>query len=910
MTRRGMRDGADTGCRTAVPADHTLAPSWHGMDVATVEARLDTTTHGLSRDEAAARLRRFGPNRLEEAPPPSWLVLVVRQFRSPLIYILVAALGVTVLLGETLDASVIAVVLALNAVIGFAQERKAEQAVHALMGLVVSHARVIRSSEEWDVDSSEIVPGDVVLLEPGARVPADLRLVSANGLRVDESLLTGESAPASKGTEPVEDQRPLADRRCVAYTGSIVTVGRGAGLVVATGPQTELGGIAGLMRREEVPPTPLQQRMDRFARLIGSAVAIGAAVAFMSGVMLGEPAHEMFLIAVALAVSAVPEGLPIAVTITLAIGVRRMARRRAIVRRLAAVETLGSTTVIGSDKTGTLTDNRMTVQTIWTVGHRYRVASDGQDGAFLEEGESAWIDARSALHWCLLTGVLSNEAEAYLREDTIEATGDPTEIALLLSAMSARIEPDEARNAYPLRADVPFEPTRSYSAALREHHDRSYVFAKGAPERIVPMCSQMLTDDGTAPLDRPLILTAAHQLAGEGLRTLAFAYRRIDDPSAAISLDPPRALVFVGLQAMMDPARHGVREAIEGCHRAGIRVVMITGDHAATAASIGHRVGVETAGVLDGTELDQLDDGQLQTAIADTSVFARVSPEQKLRIVNAFQSAGHVVAVTGDGVNDAPALKAAQIGIAMGQGGTDVAREAADMVLADDNFVSIVAAIEEGRVTFDNIRKVTFFLVSTGAAELAAILTGVWLQWPLLLLPAQLLWLNLVTNGLQDIALAFEPGGHHVLQRPPRGAREGILSRLLWERTVLAGVVMAAGTLAMFRWELTTTGSLQRAQTVALSTMVVYQVFQAGNARTETTSLFRVRPWSNPFLLIATMAAVGVHVAALYLPATQYILRVEPIEPAAWVRIVVVASTILVAMEAHKAVARRRQRTS
>ena len=880
---------------------------WHSLDGDEVTQRLETGGHGLTDAEAAARRTRYGPNQLEEEPPtPAWLVFV-RQFRSPLIFILLGALGVTVLLGEYLDASVIAAVLVLNAVIGFTQERKAEGAVLALMQLVVPHARVVRDARDEEIDSRDLVPGDVVLLESGARIPADLRLIGVNALQVDESLLTGESASVTKKIEPVPPGAQLGDRSCMVYTGATVTAGRGRGVVVATGANTELGAIAGLMRSETVAATPLQRRMDHFARIIGIAVGLAAVVAFVSGVALGEAVEDMFLVAVALAVSAVPEGLPVAVTITLAVGVRRMARRNAIVRRLPAVETLGSTTVIGSDKTGTLTENRMTVEEIWTPGHRYTLGGAVPDGEYFEGDEPAAIGDHPGLHATLLAGVLTNEADLYWAGDDLTTTGDPTEIALLLSALTASLEPGDVRTAYPVFADIPFEPSQQYSASIRTRHDQHTVFVKGAPERVLAMCSQMLTDDGPVPLDLDEVAAAARSMAARGQRVLGFAHHTLPGPPGdPDDVGEPDGLVFVGLQAMIDPPRAGVKDSIAACQLAGIRVVMITGDHVDTARAIASQLGIAvTEEALTGTQLAELDDQALAERVDRVPVYARVSPEGKLRIVRALQARGEIVAVTGDGVNDAPALKAAEIGIAMGDKGTDVAREASEMVLADDNFVSITAAVEEGRVTFDNIRKVTFFLVSTGAAEITAILVAVWLQWPLILLPAQLLWLNLVTNGVQDVALAFEPAEPGVLRRPPRRPGGGVLDRLMWERVVLAGFVMGAGMLVMFRWELDSTDSLVRAQTVALTTMVVFQVFQAGNSRSETESVFRRSPFSNKLLFLATIAAIGIHVAALYLPPMQYVLRVEPIEIGTWLRIVVVAASIIVAMEVHKALRRR-----
>lgn len=882
---------------------------WHAMTADEVQEVLASDRHGLPAGEVAARQARFGPNQLQDDPATPPILVLLRQFRSPLIYLLVAAAVVTVLLDEYVDASVIVFVLLLNAAIGFVQERKAEGAVRALKKLVVARTRVVRNGVEAEIDSRDLVSGDVVLLESGVRVPADLRLTWVNGLQTDESLLTGESMPVTKGTNPVSAHAVLADRRGMAHTGTIVTSGRGRGLVVLTGADTELGTIADLIRQEERAQTPLQERMARFARTIGIIVGISAATSFVSGVALGADAQEMFLTAVALAVAAIPEGLPVAFTITLALGVRRMAQRNAVIRRLPAVETLGSTTVIGSDKTGTLTQNRMTVQQLWVPGCYAGVSGSGS--GFISQGKPVSLDQEPALRLTLLAGVLTNESEVYRREGKMEVTGDPTEAALLVSAISAGIDPEDARETHAVVAEIPFESQRRYSASLRAHEGRYTFYVKGAPESVVDMCSGMLTPEGVVPIDPERVHQAARRLAADGLRVLAMAYKSLPSfeavPGGLPDLD---SFVFLGMQGMLDPPRPGVRDAVASCREAGIRVVMITGDHVITARAIARELGIagEADSALSGEDLAGLSPEQLKERVGQVSVFARVSPEDKLRIVRALQDLGHVVAVTGDGVNDAPALKAAAIGIAMGESGTDVAREAADMVLTDDNFVSIVAAVEEGRVTFDNVRKVTFFLVSTAVATIAAILFSVWARWPLLMVPAQLLWLNLVTNGLQDVALAFEPGEGRTLRRQPRDAREGILSRLLWTRSVLAGAVMAAGTLGLFRWELDRTGSLASAQTVALTTMVVFMAFHAGNSRSHSVSLFRLSPISNPFLFIATVTAVAVHAAALYLPATQFVLRVEPIELAAWIRIVAVAATILVVMEADKAFRRARLR--
>ena len=880
--------------RADSPTD-TSAPQWHALDVDTVERLLATSRSGLASGEAAERLETHGRNQLEDEAPVHPLRVFVGQFADPLIVILLVAGAVTIALGELLDTSLIAAALLLNATIGFVQERRAASAVRALMQLVVPRSRVLRDGIERDLDSAELVPGDVVLLEPGTRVPADLRVLDVNGLTVDESLLTGESLPVAKRTASVAADATTSDRASMLFAGTTVSSGRGRGCVVATGTRTELGAIAGLIRLEEATEAPLRTKMDRFAKVIGISVLIASTVTFASGVILGHSADRMFHTAVAMAVSAVPEALPVAVTVTLAIGVSRMARRNAVVRHLSAVETLGSMTVVGSDKTGTLTENRMSVQVVWAGGATARAPLGGS-----ELGDVARL--------ALLSGVLTNEATMADGPDGPSFIGDPTEVALLQAAIEAGIDPDDARRRSKLVADIPFEPERRWSATIRIHDGRQTLFVKGAPEEVTAMCSRMLTPAGVVPIDTMVVVAAARRLAADGLRVLAMGYRQLPPDDLDDGDVVPSDLVLVGLQGMMDPPREGVSEAIEACHDAGVRVIMITGDHADTARAIALRHGLvqsAAAPVMAGADLMSIDDATLREVVGRTAVFARMSPTDKLRVVRCLHDIGHIVAVTGDGVNDAPALQAAAIGVAMGRSGTDVAREASDMVLSDDNFVSIVGAMREGRVAFANIRKVSFFLVSTAVAETAAIMLTVWLGWPLLFVPAQILWLNIVTNGVQDLALAFEPGSPDANRRPPRPRYEGILSATMWERTAVTGVVMAIGALVMFRWQLDRSDSLVTAQSVALTTMVIFNIFQVGNARSENRSLFALSPLGNPFLFWATIAALALHVTALYLPPTQFVLSVEPISLTAWRHAVVVASSILVASEAHKAVRRR-----
>ncbi len=879
----------------------------HALEAEEVVATLDgDAEEGLSAGQAATRLAEHGPNTVEEDEGPSRLAILLHQFTSPLIYLLIVAAIVTTLLGEYVDTGVIVAVLLLNAVIGYTQESKAEASVKALMQLAAPRARVVRDGEEREVEAVDLVPGDLVLLESGSKVPADLRLLSTRSLEVDESLLTGESTAVRKHADPIDADTYTADRANVAFMGSSVITGRGRGLVGATGTDTELGKIAEQVRTEEQPQTPLQQRMGRFANLIAVLVVSAAAVSFALGLAVGEPAGDMFMLAVALAVAVVPEGLPVVFTVALALGVRRMAARRALIRRLPAVETLGSTTTIGSDKTGTLTENRMTVTEVWTFSGVRTV--DGDEEAFGEgdgdaEGGDA-VDLEDGLRAVLLAGVLANEAQLYRSDGETRTEGDPTEVALLVAASRLGLDPGRARRRAEAHLELPFESDRRFSAVVADvdgDPDDRRVLVKGAPERVLDMCTAA---DGADELAREAVLDAAADMATRGLRVLAMAH----GPVADIPVDDRdlafEGLTFAGLQGMLDPPRQGVPESIRACADAGVRVCMITGDHPETGLAIARDIGIaeEGARVVTGAEMEHLDDDDLDGFVEDVSVYARVAPDHKHRIVKSLQRRGHTTAVTGDGVNDAPALKAADIGVAMGRDGTDVAREASDMVLTDDNFSSIVAAVEEGRVTFDNVRKVTFFLVSTGAAAIVALLSTIPLGLVLPFVPAQLLWLNVVTNGLQDLALAFEPGEEGVLRRPPRRREEGLVSGLLWERAALVGVVMAIFTLVLFDWQLDRTDSIEQARTVALSTMVVFMGVHLFNARSLHRSLFRTPLLSNRFLLVAQVLALGVHIGALYLPATQFVLRVEPIDVRAWGLIVAASLSMIVVNELHKLV--------
>lgn len=881
--------------------------AWYQIDVNEIFKTLKTTEQGLTNEAADDRLQQYGPNRLAEEETVSRLKILIHQFTSPLIYILLVAAVVTAFLGEYIDTGVILAIVLLNAVIGYIQEYKAEKSVRALKKMVVPKARVLRNGKEKEIQSERLVPGDIVLLSSGAKVPADLRLFRAAELNIDEAMLTGESVPVAKTTEPIPAERLTpGDQVNMAFMGTVVVSGRGRGVVAETGAETILGTIAREVREAGVVRAPLQEKIGRFAKTIGLIILAASALLFLIGILIGESVEAMFMTAVAVAVAAVPEGLPIVVTITLAIGVARMARRNAIIRNLPAVETLGSTTVIGSDKTGTLTKNEMTVRLAYDGTHIYELTGTGYAprGEILKDGLPIEPGALNRLRPLFRIGLLCTESDLYQEDGAYRIEGDPTEGALIVSAVKGGLDPEQERERYPLTAMIPFESELGYMATLHRHGGRKFIFVKGAPEKIVEMCA--LSEAGP---DRGTIMKIADQFAAEGLRVLAMAYREIPPDQETLAHDHLAfGLLFAGLQGMIDPPRPEAVDAVARCKKAGIRTVMITGDHAVTARAIAKQIGIvdDAAEVLGGKELEAMDDEALFEKIKGVSVYARVSPQHKLRITQQLIRRGEVVAITGDGVNDAPALKAAHIGIAMGKTGTDVAREAADMVLTDDNFASIAHAVEEGRVVFDNIRKVTFFLIPTGVGAILSIFGAVLLGVPIPYVPAQLLWINVVTNGLQDVALAFEPGEPGIIDRPPRSPKEGIMSRILKERTVLVGLIISAGVIYNFNETLNDGASIEKARSVAVTTMVFFQFFQAWNSRSETESIFRIPLMSNPFLFYSLIAAFFAQLAVLYVPALQWVFRTVPLDFTDWLEIGAMAITVVAAVEIDKWLRRRR----
>jgi Ca2+-transporting ATPase len=887
--------------------------SWHLLEDHEAFSQLNTSAEGLSQVQVVEKRREFGPNELvakEQAVP---LVILLHQLQSPLIYLLIAAAILTLVLGKYIDTAVILAVVVLNSVLGFFQEYKAEQSLRALAQFTTPLARVVREGIEMEIPARELVPGDIVLLTSGFRVPADLRLVRTIELKVDEAILTGESLPVTKNTEVVCDlEAPVGDRLCMAFMGSMVVSGRGAGVVVSTGISTEFGQIFDQVRQVGETKSPLQTRMEGFSLQIAYLALAVTALMLVLGIIVGEPLVNLLVTAVATVVAAIPEGLPVTITIALAVGVQRMARRQAIIRKLPVVETLGSCTVICSDKTGTLTRNEMTVTRLAVGGAIFEVSGAGYSprGEISLGGVPVRLPDHPALELGLRIGLLCNESNVYAQDGKYQVDGDPTEAALIVAAQKGGLREELERETYVQTAEIPFESERQYMATLhRTDSGKQLIFAKGAPEKILGMSQDRLNQDGsTGPLDNEALLAQARDLASSGLRVLALGFASA--PASMKELDHhdlEGKLTLVGFQAMIDPPRPEAIEAIANCQRAGIRVAMVTGDHRITAEAISKQMGIlspDRTGSLEGRDVEGMSDEELAKKVGGVSVFARAAPEHKLRVVQQLRRQGEVVAVTGDGVNDAPALKQADIGIAMGITGTDVAKESADMVLVDDNFASIFAAVEEGRVVFANIRKVVIFLLPTGLGMVLTMIAAIVLRLPLPYLPAQAIWINLVTNGLQDVSMAFEPAEGDVTRQKPRSPREGILTRLMIERTAIVGLVLLAGTLGLFWWHLNAGFTLEYARTVAMTTMVLFQNFHVFNSRSLHKSAFSMSPFSNRLLFVSIIAALSIHVVSLYWGPLQFVLRGEPLSLETWGQMIPVAMSVVVVVEVEKALRR------
>ena len=887
-------------------------PAPHAESSEAVLVTFKSSLHGLTNNEAVSRLIKFGRNTLPKAKLSGVGVVFLHQFASPLIYVLVAAALLSVMIKEWSDAGFISAVLIINAIIGTIQEYSAQRAAAALQELVSTRCRVFREGDIYEINAEALVPGDIVFLESGDKVPADLRLLVAHDLEVDESLLTGESLPLLKDANAVlAEDVAIGDRVNMLFTGTLVGRGRARGVVVSTAINTELGRIAADVLFKPSPKAPLQVRMDTFTHRVAIFVGIAALVMFAVAVVQGTPFGEVFLLAVALAVSVIPEGLPVALTVALAIGMRRMARRNVIVRRLLAVEALGSCTFIATDKTGTLTVNQLTARCItFPNSDVWDVSGEGivPEGVIQKQHGTASAEEKIMLERLCQVAVLTNEGFLGHTESGWSQHGDAVDVAFLVMAHKAGFVKTEMTNNFPEIATIPYESERLFSASLNEVNGKKYAFVKGALERLLPMCTMMATAGKDVTMEQALIEQQALSLASGGYRVLALAAGVIEQAAGETFREEHlQGLTLIGLVGIIDPLRTEAKAAVAACRRAGIEVAMITGDHPATAFAIAQELGMaeHAEQLVTGPELRlALDSGAIDQITHNARVFARVGPHQKLDIVQSLQRNGHFVAVSGDGANDAPALRAAQVGVAMGLSGTDVARETADLIITDDKFDSIVAGIEEGRVAYANVRKVIFLLISTGAAELVlftlALLTGM----PLPLIAVQLLWLNLVTNGIQDVALAFEPGEGDELRHSPRSPKEPIFNRIMIERVVISALVIGTVAFVVFQWLIARGFNLDEARNGTLLLMVLFENIHVFNCRSEVRSVFLHNPLRNPILLMGTVIAQLVHIGAMYTPWISDVLHIQPVTPQHWLELLGVALTVLIVMELHKAVRR------
>jgi magnesium-transporting ATPase (P-type) len=900
--------------QAALPAGH----EWHAVSADVAIGALASTAEGLTTSEACRRLQAHGHNRLPEPSRPSALRRLLLQFHNILIYVLLGAAVVTSVLGHVVDTAVILAVVVANALIGFMQEGKAERAMESLRDLLSPRAAALRDGRRVGLDAADLVPGDVVMIEAGDRIPADLRLVQARGLQVQEAMLTGESLPVEKQVQPVAASAPLGDRTCLAFGGTLVTAGQGRGVVVGTGAGTEIGRISGLLSGVQTLVTPLVRQMDRFARGLTLAILAASGLILVAGHQLGHRSfEELFMAVVGLVVSAIPEGLPAVLTITLAVGVQAMARRNAVVRRLPSIETLGAVSVICTDKTGTLTRNEMVVASVSLCGTALSVTGEGYapTGELLgEDGRGRDLHLHPALAALARACALCNDSALHHRDGQWTVEGDPMEGALLAFAGKAGLDLDHIVAEFPRLDAIPFDPRHRFMASLhRTVAAHPVAMVKGAPERLLGMCRTQLDGERERPLDEPAWRRAAESIAARGQRVLAFATRVMPAGCSALDFaDVEGELVMLGLVGLIDPPRPEAVAAVAECRGAGIRVKMITGDHAGTAAAIGAQIGLQnTAEVLTGTDLDALDDLALGAAVDRIDVFARTSPEHKLRLVMALQAQGRVVAMTGDGVNDAPALKRADAGIAMGRKGSEAAKEASDLVLADDNFASIVAAVREGRTVYDNLRKVIRWTLPTNAGEAGTIMVALLAGLTLPVTPVHILWVNLATAITLGLALAFEPTEPNAMRRPPRRADEPLLDRGLAWHIALVAPLFVLGVFGIFEWALVRGHSIELARTLALNTLVVMEVFHLFHVRNLYGSSFNWRALrGTPVVWLTVGLVTAAQFAITYLPVMQAIFDTRAVPLAEGLVVVGIGAALLILLEAEKALRLRRSRSA
>ena len=881
--------------------------TWYSLSPPEVLKRLKTNIQGLTQEEAQKRLVQYGENKLEEKKPVTPWQIFFNQFKSVLIAILLIASIASFVIGEVTDAFTILAIVILNAILGFTQEFKAEKALEALKKMLALKAKVIRAGVPVSIDTRFIVPGDIVVLEIGEKVPADLYLLKVESLQIDESVLTGESVPVSKETGVLPQGTSLAEQKNMAFTGTTVTNGYGQGVVVATGMETEFGKIARLTQEVKQEESPLKKRLNVLGRRIGEISLVIALLVVILGIVQKRPLLEMLLVGISLAVAVIPEGLPAVVTMTLALGVKNMVKRNCLLRNLVASEGLGATSVICTDKTGTLTKNEMTVKLIYTPDKFYEVSGEGYQpkGDFLHNAQPVDPSKELGLFLLLKTGLLCNRAVLKKTEQGWQVLGDPTEGALVVAANKAKIfKKDISCETCPLITEFSFTSVRKRMTVIYHYPEKNIAYVKGAPEVLLPLCQRYQKNDKVKELtgiDQEYFNQVYKDMAAKGLRILALAYKEIPlEITHFIAEEVEKNLIFLGFAGIVDPPRPEVKAAMERAKNAGIEVIMMTGDSPLTALAVAREISLFSPKAIRGTEIEKLDEASLRKILQTTKVFARVNPAHKLKVVDILQKQGHITAMTGDGVNDAPALKKANIGIAMGIKGTDVAKEAADIVLLDDNFASIVGGVEEGRREYDNIQRFTRYLLSSNFAEIVAIAGAMFLKLPLILLPVQILWMNLITDGMTALALGMEPPAKDVMHRPPRDPQQPILSKKVFLIILAIGIWMGVTTIFSFSHYLGSENMLSKARTIAFTGIIIFEKINVFNFRSFRFNLWDIGFFSNPFLIIAWLITVSLQIMVVYFPPLQHILHTVPLNLADWGLIFILGIPILIAGEIFK----------
>lgn len=888
-----------------------IPAAWHASKASEVLSKLGSSEEGLSSKEAGKRLEEYGHNRLPEPPKRNPILQFLGHINNVLIYVLLGAAVITALLADWLDSIVILGVVVINAIIGYVQEGKAEKAVDAIRNILTHEALALRDGEKQSVPVEELVPGDIVYLASGDKVPADLILIHSKDLRVEEAALTGESVPSEKNVDPVAEDTSLGDRHNMAFSGTLVSFGQGTGVVVATGGATEIGKVSALLAGVETLKTGLTEKMDEFSKWLTGAILVMAALTLIFGLTLRDYSfNDLFFASVALAVAAIPEGLPAIITITLALGVQRMAKRRAIIRRLPAVETLGAVTIICSDKTGTLTRNEMTVTTVLQGNKSYAVDGVGYEpkGSIQDKGGAVDFTANEDLRELILAGQLCNDGSLSSSDGQWTIQGDPTDGALLTLAAKASLSLKDGNAELPRLDLIPFESEHKFMATLHgQASGKRLIYLKGAPERVLERCSSQRVEGSEQPLDADYWQQRIEEIASQGMRTLAVASCVWEEGDELGMGDVEDGLSLLGIFGLIDPPREEAVAAVKSSHNAGITVKMITGDHALTATAIGEQIGLDTTRpAITGQELEAMDEDQLQFAAKKTNIFARVSPEHKLQLVAALQEEGEVAAMTGDGINDAPALKRADVGVAMGNKGTEAAKEASEMVLADDNFASIVHAVEEGRTVYDNIRKTLAFILPTNGAQAGIIIASVMMGIALPITPLQILWVNMVTAVTLGLSLAFEPSEDNVMQRPPRDPKEPMLTQFLSWRIVFISVIMVIGTLGLFLYDLRNGTTLEMARTTAVNSLIFFQIFYLFNARYMKSSVLSKEGLTgNKAILIAAAGIALLQLLFTYMPLLQSLFGTQGISSGDWLRLIVLTFSVFVLVEIEKIFVRK-----